>query len=121
MISGAIKAKKYNIPFVLEANEVSGIENRARKQSLTWLCSAFEKFLFNRCTGIHTVSSYLKNMIVKQDVAENLVHVTPNAIDPDKFCGKKDTERIKKANTRLAINLSLVSPAGLMTGIGSIY
>ena len=95
MISGAIKAKKFNIPFVLEANEVSGIENRARKQSLTWLCNAFEKFLFNRCAGIHTVSSFLKKMIVKQDVDENLVHVTPNAIDPNKFCGKKETTDLK--------------------------
>ena len=64
MIAGSYCAKKYGVPFVLEANEVSGIENRARKQSLKRLCDVFENYLFKRCDSIHTVSSYLKNMII---------------------------------------------------------
>ena len=91
MISGAIKAKKYNIPLILEANEVSGIKDRARKQSFQWLCSIFERYLFRRCISIHTVSSYLKNMIIHQGVDESAVEVIPNAIDPDKFSGVKDS------------------------------
>ena len=96
MISGAMKAKKYGIPLVLEANEVSGIKDRARKQSFKWLCGKFEKFLFNRCASIHTVSSYLKNMIKAQDVADEKIEVTPNAIDPEKFSGEKSYGDLKQ-------------------------
>jgi glycosyltransferase involved in cell wall biosynthesis len=91
LFSGAMKAKKYNIPFVLEANEVSGIKDRARKQSFPKLCGLFERYIFKRCKSIHTVSSYLKNMIINQNVHESVVHIAPNAIDPEKFTGIKDT------------------------------
>ncbi|VAW65938.1 hypothetical protein MNBD_GAMMA09-231 [hydrothermal vent metagenome] len=97
MISGALKARKYNIPLVLEANEVNGIKDRARKQSFSWLCNHFELFLFKRCTSIHTVSSYLKNMIVKQGVNESSVSIIPNAIDPDKFTGVRDYAELKQS------------------------
>lgn len=96
MISGAIKAKKYNIPLVLEANEVSGIKDRARTQTFSRLCGVFERFLFKRCTSIHTVSSYLKEMIVKQGIAPEIVAVTPNAIDPNKFTGSKEFGLLKQ-------------------------
>ena len=94
LVAGAIKAKKYNIPLVLEANEVSGINDRARKQNFKWLCGKFEKFLFRKSTSIHTVSSYLKNMIIKQGVDEDRVQVTPNAIDPEKFSGSINNEKL---------------------------
>lgn len=88
MIAGAIKSKKYNIPFILEANEVNGIKDRARKQSMPFLCKYFERYIFRRCTSIHTVSSYLKNMIMLQNVNIDKILVAPNAIDPEKFNGK---------------------------------
>ena len=96
MISGAWKAQKYAIPLVLEANEVSGIHDRARTQTFVRLCSKFEKFLFSRCASIHTVSSYLKEMIVKQKVNPAIITITPNAIDPRKFNGKKDFGHLKR-------------------------
>ncbi len=94
LVSGSIKAKKYNIPFVLEANEVNGIKDRARTQSFKWLCNIFEKFIFKRCKAIHTVSSYLKTMIINQGVDDSSVYVSPNAIDPLKFTGSKDTGKL---------------------------
>lgn len=94
MFAGARKAKKYNIPFVLEANEVSGIKERARKQSFKKLCGLFERYIFKRCTSIHTVSSYLKNMIVKQGVAADIIEVTPNAINPDVFNGCRHVDNL---------------------------
>jgi len=96
MVAGVIKANKYNIPLVLEANEVNGIKDRARKQSFKWLCNIFEKYLFKRCKSIHTVSSYLKSMILKQGVYDSAVIVTPNAIDPLKFSGTKDSGDLRK-------------------------
>lgn len=94
MIAGAIKSKKYHIPLVLEANEVNGIKDRARKQSFPWICNRFEKFLFNRTCSIHTVSSYLKSLIMNQGVDDSKIHVTPNAIDPDKFSGKTNNAEL---------------------------
>jgi glycosyltransferase involved in cell wall biosynthesis len=96
MIAGAHKARKYKIPFVLEANEVNGIKDRARKQSFPWLCGMFERFIFKRCTSIHTVSSYLKNMIVQQGVKADQVVVAPNAVDPKKFSGVKHSGELRK-------------------------
>ena len=87
LVAGAVAAKRRGIPFVLEANEVSGIPNRARRQSYPGICRRFERFLFARCTGIHTVSSYLRNMILEQGVQESRVHVVPNAFDVKKVEG----------------------------------
>ena len=91
MIAGVIKAKKYEIPLILEANEVSGIQDRARKQTFKSLCDRFERYLFKRCHSIHTVSSYLKNMIIEQGVKEFRIKVAPNAIDPRKFRGQRES------------------------------
>lgn len=87
LVAGAVAARRRGIPFVLEANEVSGIPNRARKQSYPALCRRFERFLFARCAGIHTVSSYLKKMILAQGVPDARVHVVPNAFDVGKVQG----------------------------------
>ncbi len=96
MISGAVKAKKHQIPLILEANEVSGIKHRARKQTFTSLCGLFERFLFQRCEKIHTVSSHLKAMIVLQGIDQRRVSVTPNAIDPEKFSGKVKSKELRQ-------------------------
>lgn len=83
LLAGAFLARRHAIPFVLEANEVSGIANRARRQSFPRLCSAFERRLFARCTAIHTVSSHLAGRILDQGVAKERVHVVPNGFDPE--------------------------------------
>lgn len=81
LVVGALLAHRYKIPFILEANEVSGIAHRARKQSFPALCARFERLLFVRCTSIHTVSSHLKKRILKQSVPDLRVHVTSNAFN----------------------------------------
>ncbi len=85
LVAGSMLARRHGIPFVLEANEVSGIAHRARPQSYPRLCAWFERILFARCTGIHTVSSRLKQMILDQGVADARVHVVPNAFDVAKI------------------------------------
>lgn len=84
LLAGAMLARKHGIPFVLEANEVSGIANRARPQAYPRLCSRFERVLFRMCTAIHTVSSELKRMILNQQIEADRVHVVPNALDVDR-------------------------------------
>ena len=88
MLAGAVLAHRHGIPFVLEANEVSGIEHRARPQSFPKICSRFERSLFARCTSIHTVSSHLKKRILRQQVDETRVHVVANAFDLEKVHGQ---------------------------------
>lgn len=88
LLVGALKAKKYGIPFVLEANEVNGIKDRARKQYLKPLAVFFEKRLFLLCSRIITVSSYLENLIHERLKGCNYkgdVVVAPNAIDINKI------------------------------------
>ncbi len=81
LVAGAWMARRCGIPFVLEANEVSGIPERARAQSFPRLCGAFERFLFRRCTAVLTVSSYLRRLALRQGIAPERVRVVPNAID----------------------------------------
>lgn len=97
LVAGAVLARKYGIPYVCEANEVSGIANRARKQSYPGLCARFERFLFARCTGILTVSSHLRDRILKQEVPDERVRVVPNAFDVAKVVGiVRDAELAKQ-------------------------
>lgn len=85
LLAGSVLARRFGVPFVLEANEVSGVELRVRKQSYPWLCNMFEHRLFESCTAIHTVSSYLKSRILAQGVASAKVFIAPNAFDVDKL------------------------------------
>lgn len=88
LIAGALLCARRGIPFILEANEVSGIENRVRPQSFPRLCSWFERRLFARCVSIQTVSSNLKQRVVSQGVAAERVDVSPNAFDLSKVDGR---------------------------------
>jgi glycosyltransferase involved in cell wall biosynthesis len=85
MIAGALKAAKYKVPFVLEANEVSGIRDRARRQTFRRLCGLFERALFRRCRGILTVSTHLRDLVLTRGVPPARVRVVPNAVDIEKF------------------------------------
>jgi len=92
LIAGALKAAKYEVPFVLEANEVSGISGRARRQTFRRLCGFFERLLFRRCRGILTVSSHLRDRVLACGVPPDRVRVVPNAVDIEKFAAvKRDT------------------------------
>ncbi len=97
LIAGALKAKKYNIPFVLEANEVCGLPDRARKQVFISLCRRFEKFLFTRCCAIHTVSSYLKKMAVANGASSSKVFIAPNAVNPNDYLDFKPNKILRKS------------------------
>lgn len=96
LIAGRNASRKYGIPLMIEANEVSGIENRARRQSFRWLCDRFEKALFRQASYIFTVSSKLKSMIVEKGTDPNKVVVLPNAIEPSEVRVTVDREKLRK-------------------------
>ncbi len=97
LIAGALAAKKYNIPFVLEANEVNGIQGRARKQYLTFICIFIEKKLFLLSSRIITVSSFLADLINKRLYKTNFngdIIVAPNAINLDKIPSNSKSDHL---------------------------
>lgn len=106
MIGGALAAWSHGVPFVLEANEVSGIPHRARTQRMVRLCTAMERALFRRCAGILTVSSYLRDCIVAQGVTAERVQVVPNAFDMKRVLGVARNADLG-ADSRLSGNLVL--------------
>ncbi len=97
LVIGSIMAKRARVPFVLEANEVSGVELRNRRQHFSRLCKVFERKLFASCTAIHTVSSYLGTRIVSQGISPEKVHVTPNAFDIDNLPQHLNRDQIRQA------------------------
>ncbi len=101
LLAGAVQCRRRGIPLVLEANEVSGIEHRVRRQSFPGLCAAFERRLFARCASIQTVSSNLKRRVLAQGVPEALVGVSPNSFDVRRV---SSTARSAKFAERLGLN-----------------
>lgn len=87
MISGAYVSARRGVPFVLEANEVSGIPHRARTQHMIRICAALERRLLQSCTGVLTVSSYLRDRILERRVDPERVQVVPNAFDMARVAG----------------------------------
>ncbi len=94
LVASALLCARRGIPFILEANEVSGIENRVRPQSFPRLCAWFERRLFARCTSIQTVSSNLRERIVRRGVAPERVDVSPNAFDLSVVKGRVRSEAL---------------------------
>lgn len=81
LVAGALAAAKHHVPFILEVNEVSGVPERARKQSFLRLCNAFERALFRRCSRIHAVSSYLADRAGAAGASSAQLVVVPNGFD----------------------------------------
>lgn len=82
LVAGGWLAKRHQIPFLLEANEVVGIADRARPQQFTGLSKAFERYLFRRTTVLLPVSSYLSELARNHAPTTLPMVVIPNAIDP---------------------------------------
>jgi glycosyltransferase involved in cell wall biosynthesis len=81
MVAGSLAARAAGCRFLLEANEVCGIQNRARRQSFPRLCRAFERFLVRRATAGHAVSSHLGKLLVAAGLNPARLAVVPNGFD----------------------------------------
>ncbi len=97
LIAGGWAARRYGVPLVLEANEVTAIPDRARRQVFANLCERFEHYLFARCQQVLPVSSYLAELGKSRAPESVPFFVTPNAIDPAKIMPRpKSAELIDK-------------------------
>jgi glycosyltransferase involved in cell wall biosynthesis len=81
LVAGAVAARRAGCRFLLEVNEVSGIPNRARKQSFVRLCAAAERFIFRRCTVVHAVSSWLGDRAIESGLEKSRLVVVPNGFE----------------------------------------
>jgi glycosyltransferase involved in cell wall biosynthesis len=89
---GVMIARWYRRPVLLEVNEVVGLK-RARGQVLGFLARWLERAIFRRADAILTVSSLLQKEVLQRGAREGIVHVIPNAVDPQWFehngCGMR--------------------------------
>jgi glycosyltransferase involved in cell wall biosynthesis len=94
--AGALVARLYRVPFLIEVNEVSGIA-RARKQQMVGLMGWIEGWVLRRATVIFTVSSYLKEAMVRKGIPAERIALQPNAIDAALFAAPRDREAKRRA------------------------
>lgn len=79
---GTWLSRRWNIPSVLEVNEVSGIE-RTRGQTMSGLAQRIEAAIFERADRILVVSSFLRDTLVERGVEASKIRVVPNAVRDD--------------------------------------
>jgi glycosyltransferase involved in cell wall biosynthesis len=84
LFAGVFVARLFRLPVAIEVNEISGIE-RARKQILTPVARWIERYVFSRANAIFTVSSFLRDEVLRRGGRAGAVHLMPNAIDPRRF------------------------------------
>lgn len=84
LFAGALFAKRHNLVYLVEVNEVVG-EPRVRPQRLVGLASALERHVLRRADGIIVVSQHLKERIMARGIAAERIHVLPNGVDERRF------------------------------------
>jgi glycosyltransferase involved in cell wall biosynthesis len=84
LFAGARIAKKNNIPYIVEVNEISG-EDRVRQQFFISRAKRIEEEVFSSAQAIIVVSKFLKSKIEEMGVDGNKIHVIPNAADASIF------------------------------------
>lgn len=77
-------AKKYNIPIIVEVNEIAG-EKRVRKQVFVKLAKHVENYVFQNADSIIVVSRHLEEKIQSRISGGRKIYVIPNAVDLEKF------------------------------------
>ena len=85
MTAGVRLAKKYNIPIIVEVNEIAG-HQRVRKQAFVRPARKREQYVFQNAFAIIVVSEFLRGEICKLGVDQRKIHVIPNGVDEKEFC-----------------------------------
>lgn len=75
------------VPLILEVNDTVGTDRTRQGKSTQMkpLARAFEKWIFKRTAGITVVSGYLREQVIAAGVPVEIIAVTPNAVDFDRF------------------------------------
>lgn len=85
LVATAWLARRYQVPLVVEVNELVG-DARLRKQPLLApIVRKLDRYVFRRATLIVVVSSYLKHRIEAVGISGKKILVLPNAVDGDEY------------------------------------
>jgi glycosyltransferase involved in cell wall biosynthesis len=85
MSAGVRLAQKYQIPIIVEVNEIAG-HKRVRKQTFVGQARKRELFVFQKAAAIIVVSEFLREEISRLGVDPGKIHVIPNGVDEKEFC-----------------------------------
>jgi len=96
LFAGVRLAKKFNVPIIVEVNEVVG-EKRVRRQHFTAFAKRIEKFVFQNADAIVVVSDFLKKKIMEYGISGNKIFVMPNAVDEGLFIPRLGANKIKES------------------------
>lgn len=85
-VAGGIVASKMGIPHVLEVNSPLAREGKQyRGQALPEVADTLELMAFENAGLIITVSSELREELIRNGVQPGKIHVVPNGVDPRMF------------------------------------
>jgi glycosyltransferase involved in cell wall biosynthesis len=113
LFAGAKVSMKYNIPLIVEVNEVAG-EKRVRGQVFIWPAKYIEKYVFNQADAIIVVSSFLKEKIADLGVAREKIYVIQNGADEKLFKPDSDKSQIR-GKYRLSEDTKVIGFVGWFT------
>lgn len=95
LYAGARLARKHNIPYIVEVNEVAG-EDRVRQQFFIGKAKSVEREVFDAADAIIVVSAFLKKKIESMGIRGDKIHVIPNAADASIFDPEKCDEPVRE-------------------------
>ena len=81
---GGWLARRMEVPFVVEVNEISGLK-RFRGQRFTSLAAWIEKKALANADLVLVVSSFLRRQLCQRGLREERIVVLPNGVDTGKF------------------------------------
>jgi glycosyltransferase involved in cell wall biosynthesis len=96
--SGALIAKKLNIPLIIEYNYPANWTSTNWEKGLKYKCLAenIELLNVNRADVVVVVSKPLRNILVSKGVNSEKILVNPNGVDPDIYSPSSDNSKIRK-------------------------
>ena len=81
LVAGSLAARQADCEFLLEVNDVSGVDDRVRPQVFPRACAWVERRLIARCERVHAVSSYLGERLIETGLPSNRLVVAPNGFE----------------------------------------
>lgn len=103
--SGALLARKFNIPRIVEINSPLSVEQRSRLR-LPWLATCIENHIFRNVDFAIVVSNVIKNYLLNLGLPEERIIVQPIAVDPaflSTDCGEPPEDLRQQCEGKLVI------------------
>lgn len=97
LFSTALLAKRFQLPLVVEVNELVGDERIRKQPLLKPIAEWADRLVFGQAARIIVVSPHLKRRIVEMGIDDERVVVLPNAIDAVAFAEVPDGLEVRES------------------------